>query len=233
MLFHERPEGSCWKNQLNKLQKISRPRRLGRPARGRAVHPAGFSEERAEATSYSNYSYWGQHLPCLSSRNKLAVALLIALVFVVGFAFFCSPTLPGQAGPNLCEVDPATRHPVPRNIAPGKEGLHLGFQRHRPGPRARIWAGARTSLTIAFFVAPSSRPWWASPGGRAVGYVRQLDFFFTELYNICDNIPSTIILILISYVASPSVQTLAILGMSHHRLDRHGAFYPQPDPHHP
>ena len=45
------------------------------------------------------------------------------------------------------------------------------------------------------------------------GYVRQLDFFFTELYNICDNVPSTIILILISYVASPSVQTL-ILGMS-------------------
>ncbi len=39
------------------------------------------------------------------------------------------------------------------------------------------------------------------------------DFFFTELYNICDNVPSTIILILISYVASPSVQTL-ILGMS-------------------
>ena len=38
------------------------------------------------------------------------------------------------------------------------------------------------------------------------GYVRQLDFFFTELYNICDNIPSTIILILISYVASPSVR---------------------------
>ena len=34
-----------------------------------------------------------------------------------------------------------------------------------------------------------------------------------RLYNICDNVPSTIILILISYVASPSVQTL-ILGMS-------------------
>ena len=34
-----------------------------------------------------------------------------------------------------------------------------------------------------------------------------------DRYNICDNVPSTIILILISYVASPSVQTL-ILGMS-------------------
>ena len=45
------------------------------------------------------------------------------------------------------------------------------------------------------------------------GYVRQLDFFFTELYNLCDTIPSTIILILISYVASPSIQPL-ILGMS-------------------
>ena len=36
------------------------------------------------------------------------------------------------------------------------------------------------------------------------GYVRGLDFFFTELYNICDNIPTAIILILISYVASPA-----------------------------
>ena len=64
------------------------------------------------------------------------------------------------------------------------------------------------------------------------GYVRQLDFFFTELYNICDNIPSTIILILISYVASPQHPD-PDPGHVHHGLDRHGALYPQPDPDHP
>ena len=45
------------------------------------------------------------------------------------------------------------------------------------------------------------------------GYVRGLDFLFTELYNIFDNIPTAIVLILISYVASPSIWTM-ILGMS-------------------
>ena len=110
--------------------------------------PAGFSEERAEATSYSNYSYWGSTFRAFF-KNRVAVLLLVALIAVVAFAFL-QPCLPGQADPNLCAVDPAT-----------------GIQY----------------------------------------------FFFTELYNICDNVPSTIILILISYVASPSVQTL-ILGMS-------------------
>ena len=40
------------------------------------------------------------------------------------------------------------------------------------------------------------------------GYVRQLDFFFTELYNVFDNIPQTLLLILIAYVLNPSVPTI-------------------------
>jgi len=63
-----------------------------------------------------------------------------------------------------------------------------------------MWAGARTSMTIAFFVALIEAVVGITVG-VLWGYVRQLDFFFTELYNICDNVPSTIILILISYVA--------------------------------
>ena len=171
--------------------------------------PAGFSEERAEATSYSNYSYWGSTFRAFF-KNKIAVALLIALVFVVGFAFL-QPYLPGQADPNLCQVDPATGIQF-RNIAPGEEGFIWGSNAIGQDLWARIWAGARTSLTIAFFVALIEAVVGITVG-VLWGYVRQLDFFFTELYNICDNIPSTIILILISYVASPSIQTL-ILGMS-------------------
>ena len=57
-------------------------------------------------------------------------------------------------------------------------------------------------------------------------------FLFTELYNIFDNIPTAIVLILISYVASPSIWTM-ILGMSITGWIEHGAVHPQPDPHHP
>ena len=132
------------------------------------------------------------------------------LVAVVAFAFL-QPYLPGQADPNLCAVDPVTGIQY-RNIAPGEKGFIWGSNAIGQDLWARIWAGARTSLTIAFFVALIEAVVGITVG-VLWGYVRQLDFFFTELYNICDNVPSTIILILISYVASPSVQTL-ILGMS-------------------
>ena len=149
--------------------------------------PAGFSEERAEATSYSNYSYWGSTFRAFF-KNRVAVLLLVALIAVVAFAFL-QPCLPGQADPNLCAVDPATGIQY-RNIAPGEKGFIWGSNAIGQDLWARIWAGARTSLTIAFFVA-----------------------LIEAVVGITVGVPSTIILILISYVASPSVQTL-ILGMS-------------------
>ena len=171
--------------------------------------PAGFRAEAAEAPARSNYSYWGSSLRSFL-KNRFAVALLVALVAVVAFAFL-QPHLPGQIDPNYCRVDPETGIQY-RNIAPGVDGFVWGSNSIGQDLWARIWAGTRTSLVIAFFVAMIEAVVGITVG-VLWGYVRQLDFFFTELYNICDNIPSTIILILISYVASPSVPTL-ILGMS-------------------
>ena len=168
-----------------------------------------YSPEEAERVGYSNYSYWGSTFRAFF-KNRVAVLLLVALIAVVAFAFL-QPYLPGQVDPNLCAVDPVTGIQF-RNIAPGEEGFIWGSNAIGQDLWARIWAGARTSLTIAFFVALIEAVVGITVG-VLWGYVRQLDFFFTELYNICDNVPSTIILILISYVASPSVQTL-ILGMS-------------------
>ena len=138
------------------------------------------------------------------------MALLVALVAVVAFAFL-QPYLPGQADPNLCAVDPVTGIQY-RNIAPGQDGFIWGSNSIGQDLWARIWAGARTSLTIAFFVALIEAVVGIT-AGVLWGYVRGLDFLFTELYNIFDNIPTAIVLILISYVASPSIWTM-ILGMS-------------------
>ena len=209
MLFHMKDQkAAVLENDLNKLQKDG-PAAWAELPEDELFTPAGFRAEQAEATAYSNYSYWGSTFRAFF-KNKVAVALLIALVAVVAFAFL-QPHLPGQVDPNLCEVDPVTGIQY-RNIAPGEQGFIWGSNAIGQDLWARIWAGARTSLIIAFFVALIEAVVGITVG-VLWGYVRQLDFFFTELYNICDNIPSTIILILISYVASPSIRTL-IFGMS-------------------
>ena len=135
--------------QLNKLQKDG-PAAWAKLPEDELFTPAGFRSEQAEATGYSNYSYWGSTFRAFF-KNKVAVALLIALVAVVAFAFL-QPHLPGQVDPNLCEVDPVTGIQY-RNIAPGEQGFIWGSNAIGQDLWARIWAGARTSLTIAFFVA--------------------------------------------------------------------------------
>lgn len=72
---------------------------------------------------------------------------------------------------------------------------------------ARLWAGTRNSLFIGVCVALVE----ALLGivvGVIWGYVRSLDFLFTEIYNVLDNIPNTILLILISYIMKPAISTL-------------------------
>ncbi len=72
---------------------------------------------------------------------------------------------------------------------------------------ARLWAGTRNSLFIGVCVA-LVEALLGIVAGVLWGYVRSLDFLFTEIYNILDNIPNTILLILISYIMKPSVSTL-------------------------
>ena len=72
---------------------------------------------------------------------------------------------------------------------------------------ARLWAGTRNSLFIGICVA-LVETFLGILVGVIWGYVRKLDFILTEVYNVLDNIPSTILLILISYIMRPSISTL-------------------------
>ncbi len=117
MLFHMKDQkAAVLENDLNKLQKDG-PAVWASLPEDELFTPAGFSEEQAEATAYSNYSYWGSTFRAFF-KNRVAVLLLVALIAVVAFAFL-QPYLPGQADPNLCAVDPATGIQY-RNIAPVK-----------------------------------------------------------------------------------------------------------------
>ncbi len=93
-----------------------------------------------------------------------------------------------------------------RNIPPGKDFI-LGTNSIGQDLWARIWAGTRTSLIIGLSVALAEAVIGITVG-VIWGYVRKADFILTEIYNIIDNIPNTIVLILISYILKPSVKTL-------------------------
>ncbi len=164
---------------------------------------ADFDPENAERGGYSNYSYWGSTLRAFF-QNKAAVFFLIVMVTVLVFTFV-QPLLPGQRDP--LEIHTNEWGMPLNNVPPGTDGFILGTNSIGQDLWSRIWSGTRTSLFIGFSVALVE----AVVGilvGVLWGYVRKLDFLFTELYNVLDNIPQTLLLILISYVLKPGVYTI-------------------------
>lgn len=163
-----------------------------------------YNESSSEKTGYSNYSYWRSTIQSFL-RNKLAVALMIVIFFILLFTCI-QPYLPGQFNPNLINNN-ASGMQI-RNQQPNSR-FWFGTNSIGQDLWSRVWSGTRTSLTIGFIVAIIE----AAVGitvGVLWGYVRKLDFIFTEIYNVLDNIPSTIVLILFSYVMKPSITSLII-----------------------
>ena len=161
----------------------------------------------SERLGFKGYSYWRSTLNTFFHR-KVAVAFLIVMLALLAFTFI-QPLLPGQAKPN--DVFFYTNGNAMSNQQPSAKFL-FGTNNAGQDLWSRIWAGTRTSLFIGFVVALVE----AVVGitiGLLWGYVRKLDFFFTELWNIFDNVPQTIVLVLLAYVMDRSIFTL-IFAMS-------------------
>ena len=162
-----------------------------------------YSPEEAERVGYSNYSYWGSVIQNFL-KHKAAVVCLILFLFLVIFSFIALAIGKYDYQTLVTGSSLAFRKPNSEYWF-GTDNLGRDYW-------CQVWYATQVSIRLALIVAVGESILGVIIG-LIWGYVRKLDRFFTELYNICDNVPSTIILILISYVASPSVQTL-ILGMS-------------------
>ena len=100
-----------------------------------------------------------------------------------------------------------TKRECELRILPGYASFIFGTNNLGQDLWALVWQGTRTSLFIGFAVAVIE----AFIGifiGVLWGYVRALDRLLTALYNVVDNIPTTIVLILIAYIMHPGVGTL-------------------------
>lgn len=171
----------------------------------RLFRVAKYDEKKAERVGESNYSYWKSTI-YIFFKNKLALTMLIIVLALLLFTMI-QPYLPGQYEPNLINNDPATGLQISNRKSNGQ--FWFGTNAIGQDLFSRIFAGTRTSLFIGLMVA-SVQTVIGIAMGVLWGYVRALDFLFTELYNIVDNIPSTIILILASYIMKPSVKTIII-----------------------
>lgn len=162
-----------------------------------------YDESRAELTGYSNYSYWRSTWNVFI-KNKVAVILLILVSIVVLFTMI-QPYLPNQKIPTEINLDTTTGRQLV-NSPPNSE-FWFGTNQIGQDLWSRIWSGTRTSLFIGLVVGICE----ALIGitiGALWGYVRKLDEIITEIYNILDNIPQTIIMILMTYIMRPSLSTL-------------------------
>lgn len=152
---------------------------------------------------YSNYSYWKSTIKVFKS-NPVAISFFYLMIFLICFTVL-QPLLPNQKSPTEIFIDPDTNFQI-RNRPPDREFI-LGTNSIGQDLWARIWSGTRTSLIIGILVGL----WQAIVGiivGALWGYVEKLDTLINEIYNILNNIPTTIILVLLTYIMRPGIATM-------------------------
>lgn len=157
-------------------------------------------EQLSEESGYSNYSYWRSTFRTFF-KSKLSIFLVIIIVVLSLFSFLY---------PVFSNVDPqqVTLDMDKWNVNAnsqnwfGTDGLGRDIW-------ARTWYGTRNSLLLALVIA-LIEVGVGSIVGAIWGYVRRIDPLMIELYNIITNIPSTVYLILLSYILEPSFTTIVI-----------------------
>ena len=168
-----------------------------------------FDYAASELTGYSNYSYWQSTFRTFFKSRTSTVLLAIMLGFVAMSMLYplITELIPGwetsYRNPNFAQTGSDTW-----NLFPG--GKHLfGTDNIGRDMWARTWYGTRTSLALGFVIAFFDVT-LGTMAGALWGYVRKIDRFMTELYNVITNIPQTVYLVLFTYIFRPSFWTIVL-----------------------
>lgn len=165
---------------------------------------ATHSAEDAERIGYSDYSYWGFVMRNFL-KKKSAVFMLILFLAVVIFSFIAL---------EIGRFDYAQLH-INTDIAFTKPNAEYWFGTDNLGRDywCQVWYAAQISIRLALIVV-AGESLLGVVLGCLWGYVRSLDRFFTELYNVVNNIPTIIYITLIAMVVGQSFTTMAATMIS-------------------
>jgi oligopeptide transport system permease protein len=159
-----------------------------------------YSHEDAEKTGYSNYSYWGS---VFQNFLKHRVAVLFAILFLVLTAFSFIALAIGKYDFATLKIDQSLRF-----IRPNSE-YWFGTDDVGRDYWCQVWYAAQISIRLSLLVAIGESILGVVIG-LIWGYVRSLDRFFTELYNLIDNIPMIIYMTLIALLVGHSFWIMVV-----------------------
>ena len=162
--------------------------------------PAAFDAQAAEQSGFAHYSYWGSTFRTFL-KSPVSIGLLAIIVVLVSVSFLY-PMASG-VDPNKVDLDS-------ENWNLGASVVHyFGTDGLGRDLWARAWYGTRTSMLLGLIIALLDVG-LGMIAGAIWGYVRGIDRLMTELYNVLNNIPQTVILILFTYIMRPGFWTIVI-----------------------
>lgn len=162
---------------------------------------AEYRAQEAERTGYSEYSYWKS---VWQNFLKKKSAVVMSILFLLLFAFtFIAPLINSfdvyhlRINNDLMFTSPNSTYWF------GTDNMGRDYW-------SQVWHATRTSIILAVCVS-AGQILVGTIIGLVWGYVRRLDRFFTELYNIIDNIPTIIYMTLIALMLG---KTFLIMGLA-------------------
>ena len=151
-----------------------------------------FASERINSPKYS---YWNSVFRKFFS-SKIAIFFLVLTVMTL-FLSYILPFISGYNPTEQIHINDFSR----RFIAPN---LQFWFGTNQVGDSLFdvVWAGARTSLSLAIIATVITNVIGVIVGAFW-GYSRKMDVIMIEVYNIIANVPFTLVVIVLSYVLGP------------------------------
>ena len=159
-----------------------------------------YNPEEAERTGYSDYSYW-KSVFANFLKKKSAVVLAIIFFGLVIFSFVALAI--GKYDYANLIVDSNNAFVRPNGeywFGTGNLGRDYWCQ---------VLYASQVSIKLALIVALGECVIGITIG-CIWGYVRSLDRFFTELYNIINNVPTIIYMTLVALIVGQSFRNMAI-----------------------
>ena len=159
-----------------------------------------YSPDQAERTGYSNYSYWRSVFQNFA-KKKSAVVMTFIFMSLIIFSFIGLAI--GKYDYATLRTDSALAF-----ISPNKE-FWFGTDNLGRDYWCQVWYATQTSVKLALLVAAGECVVGITIG-CIWGYVRSLDRFITEVYNVINNIPMIIYMTLIALLVGQSFTIMAI-----------------------
>ncbi len=158
-----------------------------------------YSAEQAEATGYSNYSYWGS---VWKNFTKKKVSVVMALVFLALFIFTFVALAIGKYDVNNLVPDTSLAFQSPNSeYWFGTDNLGRDYW-------SQVWYASRISIELAAVVALGEMVIGVTLG-LLWGYVSIADKILTEVYNLIYNVPTIIYMTLIALIVGQSFWIMA------------------------